>query len=419
MKPTATPLSDIERIHLFFGDPVNMPNMLVASEDTRYVWQQMSCYQQTVQVPRHGSIYELPERTDAAIGGISVAFSDGTRTNVDAYCEKSTLDALLVLQEGDIVFERYNTMRPFDKHNWFSCSKTLVGTSIALLEDAGRIDISQSVGHYVPELAGSEWDRVTIEETLDMATGLDATEHEVPDARTNPARGWFQWAASIGWFADEARRNLSPFEVLRTMQRTKPGHTAFEYNSINTYVLQVIVENISEMPISEFVGSRVWRRIGAQNDGYLGVNRQGRANAFGFMNSTLRDLGRYGMIFTPSGSKISDEPIVPASVVQKFQTGLRPNMYPHGMMGRGFQQAFYRDPGLSNRYQWDAVFPDGDFFKAGLGGQGLYVSPARDLVVVFFGTGTMQDEHHTAALARTVAQTCGNRWPAADASRVC
>ncbi len=29
---------------------------------------------------------------------------------------------------------------------------------------------------------------------------------------------------------------------------------------------------------------------------------------------------------------------------------------------------------------------DGDFFKGGYGGQGLYVSPSRDMVVAFVGT---------------------------------
>ena len=35
-------------------------------------------------------------------------------------------------------------------------------------------------------------------------------------------------------------------------------------------------------------------------------------------------------------------------------------------------------------YQWDAVFPDGDLYKYGRGGQCLYVSPATDTVDVYF-----------------------------------
>ena len=37
-------------------------------------------------------------------------------------------------------------------------------------------------------------------------------------------------------------------------------------------------------------------------------------------------------------------------------------------------------------WQSDVVFADGDFGKAGWGGQFLYVSPSRDLVIAWFGT---------------------------------
>ncbi len=42
---------------------------------------------------------------------------------------------------------------------------------------------------------------------------------------------------------------------------------------------------------------------------------------------------------------------------------------------------------MANSYQWDAVFADGDFYKSGMNGQGLYVSPDKDVVIVWFATG--------------------------------
>ncbi len=88
------------------------------------------------------------------------------------------MEAVLVLRGGSVVYERYKQLRPFDKHVWFSCSKIIVATMVALLEDQGKIDVAQPVTHYLPELAGSIWDTVTLDQTLDMATGLDSTEHE-------------------------------------------------------------------------------------------------------------------------------------------------------------------------------------------------------------------------------------------------
>ena len=65
------------------------------------------------------------------------------------------MDAMLVLRAGTVVFERYKTMRPFDKHNWFSCTKSTVTVSAALLEYEEKVDVMKPVSRYLPELAGS------------------------------------------------------------------------------------------------------------------------------------------------------------------------------------------------------------------------------------------------------------------------
>ena len=46
---------------------------------------------------------------------------------------------------------------------------------------------------------------------------------------------------------------------------------------------------------------------------------------------------------------------------------------------------------------------DGDIFKAGVGGQGIYISPATDTVVAWFSTsdGNNQEE----AMARAIVMT--------------
>ena len=52
-------------------------------------------------------------------------------------------------------------------------------------------------------------------------------------------------------------------------------------------------------------------------------------------------------------------------------------------------------------YQWDAIFEDGDLYKAGLGGQAIYVSPQTDTVVVYFST-TWQNSLSMISYARAI-----------------
>jgi len=60
---------------------------------------------------------------------------------------------------------------------------------------------------------------------------------------------------------------------------------------------------------------------------------------------------------------------------------------------------FPNDPVIANRYQWDCVFPDGDIGKYGVGGQGLYISPATDTVVAYFCTSDGANQESTMARA--------------------
>ncbi|MCB0165516.1 MAG: serine hydrolase [Anaerolineae bacterium] len=396
-----TSLNTVRDIYTFFHEPANVVQIQMASDKTRYAWQNLSGFFYTQQVLRDGPISALPEDIYPGIGKIAFKRPDSPQETVDQHFDESTMDALLVIHQGNIVFERYKTMRPFDKHMWFSCSKVIPGTMVALLEHEGQVDVKKFVSDYVPQLKDSDWDKVTVEETLNMATGLDSTEHEEPndDARVNPIRGWYKWAVSIGVFEDKEHLNQSPYDVLRAMKKVKPGYTAFEYNSINTFVLELLINEVTGKPLCEVFGERVWRKIGAQNDAFIGVTKFGLGNGWGFMNSTLRDMGRWGMIFTPSWNKVSVEQIIPDELLHKIQTGGRPEIFREGFVGKELQHSFPDIQGLTNCYQWDIVFPDGDIYKGGVGGQGTYISPSRDVVVAWFSTGKQQEE----ILARAIA----------------
>jgi len=397
------PIGEIRDIFTFFHTPANVVQIQVASDKTLYAWQNMSAFQYTMQIERDGPISELPEKLDPKIGQVTFTRPGEKPETVGQHFDTSHMDALLVLHHGNVVYERYKTMRPFDKHQWFSCSKVVPGTMVELLALEGKVDLKKPVSDYVAKLKGSAWDDVTVEETLDMATGLDSTEHEEPndDARSNPVRGWYKWAVSIGLFEDKDHLNQSPYDVLRNMKKVKPGHTAFEYNSINPFVLELIVNEVTGRTLNEVFGDRVWRKIGAQNDAFVGVTKYGLGNGWGFVNSTLRDMGRFAMIFTPSWNKISKEQIIPDSLIESIQHGGKPEIYLNGFVGKEMQASFPDIEGLANRYQWDIVFPDGDFYKGGVGGQGIYVSPSADTVVVWFSTGKQAEE----ILARAIAKS--------------
>ena len=54
-----------------------------------------------------------------------------------------------------------------------------------------------------------------------MAIGLDLTKHEeeTQDTRTNPERGYFKWAVTLGFLVNPDQKETNPIEVLRSMKR--------------------------------------------------------------------------------------------------------------------------------------------------------------------------------------------------------
>jgi CubicO group peptidase (beta-lactamase class C family) len=399
-----TPMETVSAIHEFFNSAEGKVRFQLASPETQYGWQHTSRFYKTEQILRDGPISELPSKPDASIASVKFKNAKGETETVESHLKNFPVDALIVVKDGNIIFERYKTMRPIDKHIWFSSSKITGSTVLALLEHEGKIDVKKPVSNYLAELKGSVWDTVTVEETADMATGLNGTEHDegTHDERTNPKQIWYQWAVSVGLFANTINQQKTPYEVLATMKRVKPGHTAFEYNSIDTFVVNRIVERVTQRPLAQEFSDRIWRKIGTEHDAYVVVSDQGYSMQFGMINSTLRDFARFGMIFTPSGSKISKTKIIPDAVLKNIQTQGKPEIYYTGYLGDAMKRSFPEETKLTNRYQWDAVFPDGDIYKKGVGGQGLYISPARDVVVAYFCTGTGQDQEGT--MARAIAK---------------
>jgi Beta-lactamase len=188
------PYERILGISEYFKQPENSVGIQFPSPETQYAWQNMSRYFPTAQVMRADPIMPLPYRINQAIGDVEFTDVKGGTQTVNSHFEDFPIDALVVVQRGEIVYERYKTMRPTDKHIWFSVSKVIGSTLMGLLAEEGKVDLNLPVTHYLPELADSVWDSVRVVEAMDMSTGLDGTEHDEPthDERTNPQQIWFQ-----------------------------------------------------------------------------------------------------------------------------------------------------------------------------------------------------------------------------------
>jgi hypothetical protein len=106
-------------------------------------------------------------------------------------------------------------------------------------------------------------------------------------------------------------------------------------------------------------------------------------------------------LYTPSWTSVASSRVVPEDYLQKVQKGGRPELLERAAPGSKELGSDGVEPARYPTYQWDAVWADGDFFKYGFRGQGLYISPSRDLVVAFFSTESQAQVRYARALAHS------------------
>jgi CubicO group peptidase (beta-lactamase class C family) len=304
------------------------------------------------------------------------------RVSLDEYVAAGPVSGMVVVRRGRIVFERYPRMRSDDRHLLMSVTKAVTSALIGILELAGDLDLGQPVDAVISELAGSAWAGITIRDVLGMASGIDCLEINVPGAYDDPAHPFYRFEATLGWRPPPDGRPPTPYEFVAALPSHRPPGEVYEYTGVNTFVLSWLVERVTGLPFADVLGREIWSAGGFEAPALLCGSAAGAPGSHGGLCVTLRDLARFGMLFTPSAAS----PVIAADHLRRIQTGARPDLH---RVPRDLPEyvtaAYGTDLPYASR-QWDFAMADGDLFKGGFGGQGLYVSPARDLVIAFAGT---------------------------------
>ncbi len=301
-------------------------------------------------------ILEETPREDVKDFITTTGLKRGGGLSLNDYIQQVEVNGLIVVHKGKIVFEGYPRMYPTDLHTHLITTHVFVSTSIAILEDRGLIDTSKPIDYYFDILKNSGWDGVPVIDILSMSSGTDSP-------------------------FETYEERFDPIKDLATAKSVAPSGTKHQYSIADVLVLTLLVEKISGLSFRDFVEQEIWGKIGSEDNALLGINANGTSAAFlNGMSSTLRDLARFGLAFTPSG-RTGENPIISDAHLLKIRD-VNKNL------------DISRDPKEKkySSYLWSAVYEDGDFYKLAHGGQGLYISPEKDLVIAFFGTANTNRE---------------------------
>ncbi len=325
----------------------------------------------------HGPVHPLPraERQDL----------DAVRFNPIGVAQDMTwgqsllanyTDGIVVLHRGQIVYERYAGALDADTpHIAFSVTKSFIGTIAACLVCEGALDDAATVAHYVSELAGSAFGDATVREVMDMTTGLQYSE-----VYTDPqAEIWSH--ARAGGLIPRAPGYQGPdsfYEFLQTVEKQGAHGVNFSYKTVNTDTLGWIIRRVTGLSLAQNLSQRIWSRLGAEHDACITVDTAGTEFAGGGLNTTLRDLARFGEMMR-NGGRAMGQQVVPQAVVADICRGADPAKF--------ISAGYHTLPGWSYRSMWWISHnPHGAYMARGIHGQAIYIDPAAEMVIARYGS---------------------------------
>ena len=285
-------------------------------------------------------------------------------------------DGILILHKGRIVYEKYlGCLNEMGQHAAMSMTKSLTGLLAEILIAEGRLNENAKVSSIIPELKNTAFGSATVRQVLDMTTGLDYSE----DYSDPNADIWLYSKAASPLPKPKGYEGPNGYlEYLQTVGKSGAHGEAFGYKTINTDALGWIIARVTGKDVAHLLSERIWRKIGAEQDGYMTVDAKGMPFAGGGLSASLRDLGRIGELMLNRG-KFNGQRLFPEKVVENVLAG--------GDKA-AFAKAGYKTlPGGSYKSMWWVFHNDhGAIAARGVHGQTIYIDPTAEMVIVRYSS---------------------------------
>ena len=275
---------------------------------------------------------------------------------LDAYMASHHIAGLMVLHRGQVRLERYGLDFGPEQH-WesYSVAKSVTSTLLGIALAQGHLrSLEDPVSTYIPELAGSAYEGVTVGQLLTMTSGVRWNE-DYADPQSDVAQMY------LGPCVDGQAHALS---YLRGLPRAHPPGSHWNYNTAETDLIGLVVERATGRPLAHYLSDTIWKPYGMAADAtWIRDECDGSNTGGSGLSATLGDYARLGQ-FMLEGGRIDGQQVIAEAWMQGAVRG----QDSEGAPERGYG------------YQW-WTDPDGSYSAVGIFGQMVHIDPARELVI--------------------------------------
>lgn len=271
---------------------------------------------------------------------------------LEDYLQRNEVAGLLIVKDGEIHLERYRFGNT-ENSRWvtYSMAKSVVSMLTgAALKDGYIRSLDDKVSDYLPHLEGSSYDDVSIRHVLQMASGVEWNE-DYADPKSD--------------VANIPSNVLDMFELLGSKERVAPPGEVFNYNTGETNLAGAVLRAAIGNNLATYMTHKIWKPFGMEADANWLLHEQGAGERGGCcISATLRDYGRLGLFALSNGKLPDGSQVLPEGWMRDSTTPSE------GSDGYG--------------YLW-WLEGKGVYRAAGIFGQGIYINPRSNLVIVTLG----------------------------------
>lgn len=296
---------------------------------------------------------------------ISYSFRGRPKT-VAAMLKETHTDALIVLKNGQLVYEKYYTHSPSFSHPLYSVTKSLTALVATILINEGVLKRDELITHYLPELSRSAYKGATVENLLEQTVGVDFNEDYL-----NP-------------FSDIYRFMLKAFAPgsaglrtsLTTLKQAGEHGKKFYYVSPNIDTLCWVIEKASRQTFPQLLEERIWSKLGMSYDASIRTDVKNVAFCGGGMRAAAIDIAKVGQVILDNGY-FDHRQVIAKKVVRDIKKGGDPKLFAEG----GAVLIPHRLESYQDEF-WHTGNKNHAFYARGVFGQWLYIDPTTKVVIV-------------------------------------
>jgi len=305
-----------------------------------------------------------------------------------AYGAETDSQALLIYRGGKLVTEHY--YEGFDASsvaNTASMHKSVLGILVGVAIDQGLIEsVDDPVAKYIPEWAEDDRKNITIKQLLRQTSGID-----FPSFGFNLTGNFFQF-----FLGDDVAG------VTFKQQVWVEPDIRFDYNNLGPQILGIMLQRLSGQRYAEYLSENIWQHIGVDEATVQVDQPDGMARTFCCINATARSWLKVGLLHLNKG-RVGDKQVVPEAWMNEMVVPGKhePNYGYLTWLGTEYkEQQTYNRKGSTAVPHSEPYLVDDLIYFDGFGGQRVYISPSKELVIV--RTGSMILDWDDSILPNTV-----------------